>query len=94
MRPREQGDREVENDQINLDFSHLDAIYRRASDEQARLASATNPKEIALRTVWVAGIEKERVAELRFLGLEADPRLVALIDILMSDDELLTELMS
>jgi len=74
------------------DFSHLDAIYQRAAHEKAALAAATKPNEIALRTVWVEGIEKERVAELRFLGLEADPRLMTLDEIM--DDELLAELMS
>lgn len=74
------------------DFSHLDAIYQRASHEKAALAAATKPQEIELRTVWVAGVEKERVAELRFLGLEADPRLVSLDDML--DDDLIAELMA
>lgn len=74
------------------DFSHLDAIYQRAFHEKAMLEAATKPNEIALRTVWVAGVEKERVAELRFLGLESDPRIVSLDDIM--DDELLAELMA
>lgn len=74
------------------DFSHLDAIYERASHEKARLAAATKPQEIALRTVWVEAVEKERIAELKFLGLESDPRLATLDDILLSDDELLAEL--
>jgi hypothetical protein len=77
------------------DFSHLDAIYRRASHEKARLAAATKPADVALRTVWVAQVERERIAELRFLGLERDPRMSDLDD----EDgltvaELLAELMA
>lgn len=68
------------------DRSHLAAIELRLSHERERLRRAKTDKERELREVWVAQIEKERVAELRFLGIDDSfPEL--------SDDELLKALM-
>lgn len=71
------------------DLSHLEALKTRLSHERNYLALTTNPKEIAIRTVWVAQCEKEIAGELAFLGLEADP-----IDEIneMSIDDLFAEL--
>lgn len=62
---------------------HLTALSRRLGNEKAALAVATHSQEIALRTVWIAQIEKEIASEYAFLGIEP-----------MSDDELLAELMA
>lgn len=69
------------------DHSHLHAIELRLSHERDRLRRATRPDEIAIRTVWVAGYEKELADERRFLGLADDS---ASRD--LTDDELLAEL--
>jgi hypothetical protein len=66
-------------------MTHLDALELNLSNERARLAAATSPKEIAMRRVWVAQLEKEVAGELAFLGKSA-PTLH------MSDDELFREL--
>lgn len=69
------------------DTAHLVAIRHRLSHERARLAAATKPREIALRKVWVAQIEKEEASELAFLakrGINVADDVEA-----MSDDELL-----
>lgn len=66
-------------------MTHLDALELNLSNERARLAAATSPKEIALRRVWVAQLEKEVASELAFLGKSAPT-----LD--MSDDELFREL--
>lgn len=71
-----------------VDLTHLDALRLRLSHERARLAAAKKPSEQEIRSVWVAGIEKEIAAELKFLGIEDQP----LPDV--SDDELLDELFS
>jgi hypothetical protein len=68
------------------DTSHLVALHQNLSAEKARLAAATAEGDIALRTVWVAQLEREIAAERAFLGLTADEP----VD--MSDDELLAEL--
>jgi len=68
------------------DLSHLDALQLNLSHERARLAQATRPQEIALRTVWVAQTEREIAAEYDFLGI--DPN----VDCDLSADELLAEL--
>lgn len=68
------------------DLSHLDALQVRLSHERARLAAATRPREIELRTVWVAGIEREITHEMDFLSGGKAPA----VD--MSDDELLAAL--
>ncbi len=62
---------------------HLTALSRRLGNEKAALAVAKGAQEIALRTVWIAQIEKEIATEHVFLGTEP-----------MSDDELLAELMA
>lgn len=62
---------------------HLTALSRRLGNEKAALAVAKGAQEIALRTVWIAQIEKEIASEYAFLGIEP-----------MSDDELLAELMA
>lgn len=69
-----------------MNAAHLTALHINLSSERARLAAATSPKEIALRTVWVAQLEKEVAGEMAFLGMSAAP--VAE----MSDDDLLAEL--
>jgi hypothetical protein len=53
-------------------FDHLDALKLGLSHERARLASATNLKEIALRKVWIAQKEREIESEYKFLGIAAD----------------------
>jgi hypothetical protein len=63
------------------DFTHLDAINHRLSNERIRLAAAKNSKEIELRKVYVAGIEKELSAEYKFLGIEPQT-----LDEIMEDD--------
>lgn len=69
------------------DFSHLNALQYGLHREQERLNAATNAQEIALRTVWVAQLEKEVAAEYAFLGIEPQP-----VDDL-SDEDILAELM-
>lgn len=69
----------------NIDTSHMNALRVRLSHERVRLANAKKAGDIALRTVWVAGIEKEISAEMVFLGLVED-------DAEMTDDELLAAL--
>lgn len=64
------------------DFSHLNAIESRLAHERARVIEAKTEQERAWREHNVQMIERERVAELNFLG---GP--VTLDDI--SDDELL-----
>jgi hypothetical protein len=68
------------------DKAHLSALRVRLSHEHDYLARAKSQKEIAIRTVWIAQIEKEIAAEIKFLGTSDDP-----IDS-MSDDDLLREL--
>ena len=72
------------------DTSHLVALHTRLSHERARLAEACKPGEIALRTVWVAQIEREIAGEYERLGMSPDP-----VDLDgMTDDELLLGLMA
>lgn len=66
-------------------MTHLDALRLGLSHERARLAAAKTGAERALRSVWVAQLEREIAAEERFLGV------VPAADI--SDDELMAELM-
>lgn len=56
--------------------SHLDSLQIRLTNERERLANAKSDKEREIRSVWVAGIEKE-IADT--LGEVAN----------MSDDEIL-----
>lgn len=69
------------------DLTHLNALEFRLHNETMRLRSATCPKEIALRTVYVAQCEKEVAGELEFLGISASTA-----DNDMSIDEILAEL--
>jgi len=71
-----------------MDFTHLDALNLRLSHERARLLAATKDTEKLFRAAWVQQIEKEIANERRFLGLGS------LGEIMMSDDELLNELMA
>ena len=52
-----------------IDLSHLHALEYRLSNERVRLAEAKTKKEIEMRKVWVAGIEKEIENEKKFLGI-------------------------
>ncbi len=65
------------------DFSHLNALQHRLSNEQGYLAAAKTDGERELRTVWIFQIEREIAAEYAHLGIERCT---------MSDDELLAEL--
>lgn len=67
-----------------MDTSHLIALLDGLDRERERLASATNPHEIAIRTMWVFQREKEVDAEKAFLGMNGDASGQPL-----SDDELL-----
>lgn len=73
---------------MNLD--HLDALQGHLSRERARLASATTANEIAFRQREITACEKEIEGEYRFLGVAP----LSLETILMSDDELLAELLA
>lgn len=55
------------------DLTHLDALRARRIREQAYLAAAKSQREIELRTIWLAQIDREIADELRFLGLDAEP---------------------
>jgi hypothetical protein len=68
------------------DLTHLDALQLGLSNERARLAQATRPQEIALRTVWVAQYEREIADEYAFLGI------TPACDVNLSVDELFAEL--
>lgn len=72
---------------------HLNALRFRLHNEQARLAEATNTKEIEWRKVVVSGIEKEITAEIYFLKSKGVfvAESATIDDIL--DDDLLNELM-
>lgn len=72
------------------DSTHLSALELRLSHERARLAQAKTRSERALRSVWIAQIEREIAHE---LGRQSTPaaKLGAKLDA-MSDAELLAEL--
>lgn len=65
---------------------HLGELRHRLSRETARLAAATNQREIEIRTVWVKQTEKEIASELALLEgrYHAEPE--------MTDEELLAAL--
>lgn len=67
------------------DFTHLNALQHRLSNEQGYLAAAKTDGERELRTVWMAQIEREIAAEYQHLGITPCT---------MTDDELLAELMA
>jgi hypothetical protein len=66
-------------------MDHLAALNLRLSNERVRLAAAKTQKERELRSVWVAGIEKEISHEIEFLG-QQEPETE------LTDDELLAAL--
>jgi len=72
---------------------HLVALQTRLSHENGYLAAAKSANEIALRTVWIAQIEKEIAAEIEFLAKKGIV-IEATSNVEMSDDELLAELMA
>lgn len=76
------------------DTTHYTALMTRLSNEKARLAACTKPKEIELRKVWVAGIEKEIASEVEFLKSKGIEVYASIDDLFMSDDELMNELLS
>lgn len=51
------------------DHSHLIALITRLGHERARLANARTDHERALRTVWVAQLEREIAGEEALLGI-------------------------
>lgn len=68
------------------DTAHLDAIYQRLANEQARLDAAKTDRERAFRSWSIGQITKEVTSELNFLGAKAE----GADD--MTDDELLAAL--
>jgi len=72
------------------DASHLIALQTRLAHENEYLAAAKTQKEIAIRTVWIAQIEKEIADEKKFIGFE---EISPEVDN-MSADDLLAELLS
>lgn len=71
---------------MEKDMTHLNALNVRLSNERGYLAAAKSQKEIELRKVWIAQVEKEITQERAFLGLaEASAKEI-------SDDELLAQL--
>ena len=71
------------------DASHLIALQTRLAHENEYLADAKSTKEIAIRTVWIAQIEKEIADEKKFIGFE---EISPEVDN-MSADDLLAELL-
>jgi hypothetical protein len=69
------------------DLSHLHALEFSLHNERQRLAASRTESARALRSVWVAQLEREIIGERRFLGLADEPD-----DTPMSDDELLVAL--
>lgn len=72
------------------DLSHLDALQARLVREKNRLVNATDANEIAFRQREITACEREIANEYKFLGIEQ----LSLDEILMSDDDLLAELLS
>ena len=64
---------------------HLNELRHRLARESARLAAATKPREIEIRTVWVKQYKREIASEIAFLA-KRDPEPE------MTDDELLAAL--
>ncbi len=69
------------------DETHLSALLFGLSNERVRLAAAKSDGERALRSVWVAQLEKEVSFEESFLAARAEMPP-------MTDDELMAELMA
>lgn len=66
-----------------MDFAHLHALEVRLSHERVRLAASRTANERALRTVWVAQIEREIADIVRSADDDAAS---------MTDDEILAAL--
>lgn len=71
------------------DFSHLDALTDRLARETDRLAKARTANEREFREREIASCKREIDGEYRFLGIEP-----LTLDEIMSDEELLAELMA
>ncbi len=71
---------------IMADTTHLTALHVRLCSERERLKNARTKKEIELRKVYVAQIEKEIEGEMKFLGMTNAPLPV------LSDDDIMREL--
>ncbi len=73
----------------DIDLSHYEALQRRLTNEQDRLAQARNDGERAQRQVTVDGIKREIEGELEFLGIDKTPEIdmddQALLDALAED---------
>lgn len=52
------------------DFSHLNALEFRLSNERIHLQNAKTVAEKDLRAVWVKQLQDEIAAEYKFLGVE------------------------
>lgn len=72
-----------------MNFDHLDTLQARLGREKDRLAKATTVNEVAFRQREIAACEREIASEYKFLGIEP----LTLDEILMSDDDLLAELL-
>lgn len=77
---------------MTYNTDHYEALMFRLSNEKARLEACTNPKEIELRKVWVAGIEKEIASEVEFLKSKGIEVYASIDDLFLSDDDLMNEL--
>lgn len=71
-----------------MDYVHLNALELRLHRERGYLSVAKTEGEKALRSVWIAQIEKEIKAEREFLGLPA-----VAVESELSDDDLARELL-
>jgi hypothetical protein len=54
-------------------MTHLEALSIRRFNEAARLMQAKDPREIALRKVWLAQIDKEIAQEIALNGRPETP---------------------
>lgn len=68
------------------DLTHLHALALSRSHEACRLANAKTDGERALRSAWLAQMDREIAGERRFLGLPDDAQVE------MTDDELIAAL--
>lgn len=74
------------------DFDHLEAIEQRLGRERDRLASARTDADRAFREREVTAAVRERDAEIAFLERKGVIPALNVADLLLSDDELLTDL--
>lgn len=77
---------DINGDEVMTDLTHLTALQTRLRHEREYLAAATSEQEVALRTVWIAQIEREISGEYAFLGIEP------VVECDMTDEELLAAL--